>query len=280
MGFSYARRGRGLFDPKDKNPFRISRSKIDLFLECPRCFYLDQRLGLSRPKSFPLTLNIAVDELMKREFDIARENKDPHPIMEKYKIDAVPFIHKDLEVWRDAMRQGIEYLDLETNLSFRGGVDDVWVRPNGELIIVDYKATAKRDEITLDGDLGAQYKRQIEVYQWLFRKNGFKVSNTAYFVYVNGKKDAEKFDGKLEFDTIILPCEGNTDWIEGVVPKIKECLVGELPDPSSNCEYCEYRRLTAEESHASIKKGKNSSKVKKSTSDEKANQPNIFGKSV
>ncbi len=39
-------RTRNLYDPASKEPFRLSRSKIDLFLECARCFYLDRRLGV------------------------------------------------------------------------------------------------------------------------------------------------------------------------------------------------------------------------------------------
>ena len=276
MAFSYRVRGRN-YEPGTPAPYRISRSKIDLFLQCPRCFYLDQRLGLARPETYPLTLNIAVDELLKREFDILRASKNPHPIMQKYHIDAVPFQHKNLEVWRDALRNGIEYLDPSTNLSVRGGVDDVWVRPDGELLIVDYKATAKRSEITLDGDLGAQYKRQAEVYQWLFRKNGFRVSNTAYFVYVNGKKDAEKFDGKLEFDMSILPCEGDARWVESALPDIKKCLEGAMPAPASECAYCSYRKLTAEA--AAGQKKVSGSKKPGLASHENTKQKNIFGES-
>lgn len=236
-----------VFDPKSVVPHRLSRSKIDLFVECPRCFYMDQRLGISRPSSFPLTLNIAVDELLKKEFDILRETQSSHPIMKKYDLDAVPFKHQNIEIWRDALRRGIEYLDPRTNLSIRGGVDDVWVRPNGELLIVDYKAKATRDEITLDGDLGAQYKRQAEVYQWLFRKNGFTVSPTAYFVFVNANKDLDTFDGRLEFDMILVPCEGNADWIEPVIIQIKECLMSNtLPLPHPECDYCAYRKSAAQ----------------------------------
>ena len=285
MAFLYSKRTRNNFDPSDTKPFRVSRSKIDLFVECPRCFYLDQRLGIKRPDTYPLTLNIAVDELLKKEFDLLRETKDPHPIMKKYGIDAVPFKHEDMEMWRDAMRRGIEYLDPRTNLSIRGGVDDVWVRPDGELLIVDYKAKATRDEITLDSDLGDQYKRQLEVYQWLFRKNGFKVSNTAYFVFVNGKKDALKFDGKLEFEMSVIPFEGKTDWIEPLILKMKECLVGDvLPTPNSACSYCAYKKFAAEaaaENGVMIKSKKHGFGGKSAEEDEKKEniQSNIFGKS-
>ena len=52
---------------------KISRSKIDLFLECPRCFYLDVVKKIKRPPGFPFNLNNAVDMLLKKEFDRHRE---------------------------------------------------------------------------------------------------------------------------------------------------------------------------------------------------------------
>ena len=105
----YAKRTRNLFDPNSSEPFRISRSKIDLFHECERCFYLDVRLGLARP-SFPaFTLNNAVDELMKREFDLHRAKGSAHPLMKAYKIDAVPIVHADLEIWRNNFK-GVSHL--------------------------------------------------------------------------------------------------------------------------------------------------------------------------
>ena len=81
--------------------WRLSRSKIDLFIECSRCFYLDNKLGTKRPPGYPFTLNVAVDTLLKKEFDIHRAKKKAHPLMEQYKIDAVPFQHKELNIWRD-----------------------------------------------------------------------------------------------------------------------------------------------------------------------------------
>ena len=81
--------------------WRLSRSKIDLFVECPRCFYLDNKLGTSRPRGPSFTLNIAVDALLKKEFDVHRSEGSAHPIMEEYGVDAIPYEHKDIDIWRD-----------------------------------------------------------------------------------------------------------------------------------------------------------------------------------
>jgi len=55
-----------------------------------------------------------------------------------------------------------------------------------EVIVVDYKATSKDGEITLEDEWKDGYKRQMEIYQWLLRQNGLKVAKTGYFVYCNG----------------------------------------------------------------------------------------------
>ena len=73
MGFKYnPHRSRNIYDPKSDKPFKISRSKIDRFVECPRCFYVDRRLGTDRPPGFPFNINSAVDTLLKKEFDVYR----------------------------------------------------------------------------------------------------------------------------------------------------------------------------------------------------------------
>jgi len=236
-----SQRTKNLYDPNLKDPFRVSRSKIDLFLECPRCFYLDRKLGIGRPPGFPFNLNSAVDTLLKQEFDIYRAKGAKHPFMETYKIDAVPFKHEKLEEWRDARTRGITYLHKPTNLLITGGIDDVWVNPKGELIIVDYKATSKNGEVSLDAEWQIAYKRQMEIYQWLFRQNGFKVSNTGYFVYCNGKTDVKAFDGKLEFDVTLIPYQGNDSWIEKTIFNLHKCLNSdEIPKADPDCDYCSY----------------------------------------
>lgn len=248
MPFLYKIRGQKFcFDPerngpKSKTPFAISRSKIDLFHECPRCFYLDQRHGIKRPDGYPFSLNVAVDDLLKKEFDILREEGNSHPLMDEYGVEAVPFKHTDLDLWRDSLRNGIKYHDPVTNLVIRGGIDDIWINKDGELHIVDYKATSKQGEVTLDAEWQDGYKRQVEVYQWLFRKNDFKVSDIAYFVYANGDTSPDRFDARLEFDIKIIPYTGNDLWIPKTIITLHECLMAEhTPDVSPICSYCAYR---------------------------------------
>ncbi len=242
-----ATKKRGQFDSDSAEPFKVSRSKLDLFTECPRCAFLDMRLGIKRPSMPAFTLNNAVDELLKREFNIHRAKGSRHPLLEKYGLDAVPLDDERMDEWRDALRRGICYLHTPTNIMLRGGIDDVWVNPEGELIIVDYKATSKKIGPSSEDDLYDAYKRQMEIYQWLFRKNGFAVSPTGYFVYENGKSDAKAFDGKLEFDVELIPYTGSDAWVEPAIYDLKKMLESdEIPPIGTSfgggpCEYCTYR---------------------------------------
>lgn len=224
--------------------FRLSRSKISLFLECERCFYIDNKLGTARPPGFPFNLNSAVDALLKKEFDAHRAAHTPHPLMKAYSLDAVPFSHAQMDEWRNSLRGGIVY-EHETGFTVCGGVDDIWVTPENELIVVDYKSTSKDGRIeSLNEAWHEGYKRQIEVYQWLLRRNGFAVSDTGYWVYANASKDKEAFDGKLEFELTLVPYTGSDAWIEGTLRKIKACLESDmLPDAADDCDYCRYRDI-------------------------------------
>jgi CRISPR/Cas system-associated exonuclease Cas4 (RecB family) len=224
------------------NKWRLSRSKIGLFTECPRCFYIDNKLGTARPPGFPFNLNSAVDALLKKEFDIHRAGKTSHPLMTRYGVDAVPFEHPKMDIWREVFK-GIEYVHPETGFTVCGAVDDVWVNKKGELMIVDYKSTSKDEKIeALDKDWHIGYKQQMEVYQWLFRRNGFNVSDLGYFVYANAGKDKKAFDGVLEFEVTLVPHKGDDSWVEGTLLAIKKTLESDaLPAPAPDCDYCVYR---------------------------------------
>jgi len=252
----------GFYKP-DRNPnwnyggdrWRLSRSKISLFLECPRCFYIDNKLGTARPPGYPFNLNSAVDALLKKEFDTHRASKTSHPLMKAYGVDAVPFAHAKMDEWRDSLRGGV-VCKHSTGITVCGGVDDIWITPKDELIVVDYKATSKDGKIeALEEEWHDGYKRQIEVYQWLLRQNGFKVSDTGYWVYANASKDKEAFDGQLEFEITLVPHKGDDSWVEGTLQDIKKCLDSdELPKPSDECDYCKYRETVGKKLLAFAKK--------------------------
>lgn len=240
------KRTKNIFNHLAGEPFVLSRTRLENFMKCPRCFYIDRRLGVDQPPGYPFSLNAAVDTLMKKEFDIHRAKNTIHPLMETYGIDAVPFSHEKLSEWRDPF-VGVQYLDPHSNFLVTGAVDDIWQNKKGELHVVDYKATSKNGQVSIDAAWQKSYKNQMELYQWLLRKNGFNVSPLGYFVYVNGKTDAKAFDGRLEFDVKIIPYEGNDSWVEPTLQEAKNCLTQDtLPPAGKECDFCLYRKSVQE----------------------------------
>ncbi|MDX1481248.1 MAG: PD-(D/E)XK nuclease family protein [Woeseiaceae bacterium] len=239
--FYNPKRSRNLYLPDADVPFKLSRSKLELFSECPRCFYIDRRLGTGRPPGYPFNLNSAVDSLLKTEFDVHRAAGTAHPLQAEYGIDAVPAPHAELDDWRQNFR-GVRYLHESTNLLVFGAIDDLWIDSQGNYLVVDYKATAKKEPVTsIDSPWQRGYKRQMEIYQWLLRRNGLSVSDTGYFVYCTGRPDAQAFDARIDFDVHVIAYEGDDGWVEEAIVAAHRCLnAGEVPEPGKDCDYCAY----------------------------------------
>jgi CRISPR/Cas system-associated exonuclease Cas4 (RecB family) len=236
------KRTRNLFDPHSLSPYRLSRSRLENFLNCPRCFYLDRRLGIEPPGMPAFSLNVAVDELLKKEFDAFRRLQQIPPLLKANGIHALPLAHPLMDEWRHPFT-GIPYHHRPTNVILYGAVDDIWVDDKGQSFVVEYKSTATDKAISLDTEYRQAYKRQMEIYQWLLRKQKLNISDTGYFVYCNADKSKKSFDAKLEFKIQIIVYQGNDRWVEEALVDSHRCLMQEKPpDYTPNCPYCRYLR--------------------------------------
>lgn len=224
---------------------KLSRSKLELFTKCPRCFWLDVKMGIKRPQSPPYTINSAIDYLLKQEFDEYRRLKKPHPIMATRNLDAVPFDHPDMDKWRHNFT-GVQCDHKESGFHFYGAVDDIWITPEGELMVVDYKSTGANQHHVRD-----EYKRQMEIYQWLLERNGFTVLPRGYFVYARvnkgggfSSKEGELEDGEhgvLPFDIFLESYDGDRSWVSDSLLKARKVYDDTtLPSAGNDCEYCAY----------------------------------------
>lgn len=221
-------------------PFKFSRTKIQLFTECQKCFYLDRVKGVSRPPSVPFSLNNAVDVLFKREFDYYRLLQQPHPLVIANNLDLIPFQDTRMEDWRN------NFIGVKTNYKgyeYYGAVDDIWMDKAGTLYVIDYKATAKENAVTELGTANYHetYRRQIEFYQWLLVQNGFTVSPTGYFVYTTGDNSLQVFNDELKFRTHLIAYTGNYDWVTQTLEELISCLSSDkVPAANKDCVYCNY----------------------------------------
>lgn len=236
------------YKPDQNETFKISRSKFSNFLDCKRCFYLDRVKGLQEPSMPGWSLNTTVDDLLKKEFDTFREQGQPHPIFKEYNLNFIPFKHEDIDKWRNSLSGGISYIDEETNLIIQGGVDDVWYNlDTKELVVADYKAQSTSAEVEKEYYLKSQYhqgyKTQMDIYVYILRKMGFKVSDTSYFMVCNGVKTGDSFGSVMNFDITLVDYKVDTSWVQNKIIDMKTTLDSKkIPAETAHCESCAYIR--------------------------------------
>ncbi len=240
-------RSGSVYTPGQSAPFRVSRGKFYDFLMCRRCFYLDRVKGLVSPSTPGWSLNDTVDLLLKKEFDICREEQKPHRVFEKYGLtDVVPFKHEKIDQWRDSLHHGLSHQVPGTNIVLYGGVDDIWYHcADRQLIVVDYKAQASNHPVYpqayLQGPYRQGYKVQLDVYAYLLSNMAYSVWPTAYFYVCNANRKAEAFNGQLAFREHLVPYQWNAAWIEDKVFEMAQVLDSpEVPDSNPACENCAY----------------------------------------
>lgn len=226
------------------NELKISRTGIERHIRCPKCFYMQRKLGLKPPSMVPLTLAVATDALLKNEFDVVREKGSSHPLWKREGLNVRAYKHADMNLWRNNFK-GIR-IKHATGAEIYGAIDDIWENlDTAELHIVDYKSTSKKGEPTIDTGFGDSYKRQMEIYQWLFRQSGFTVNSVGYFLYVNGSKLGNFYEnninGVMHFDTTIIAYNGDDTWVEAAVSGAIKCLQSEdVPESGAECDNCRY----------------------------------------
>ena len=271
-----------IYRPNQTEDFRVSRSKFSDFMTCRRCFYLDRVKGLDEPGMPGWALNSATDELLKREFDICRENQRPHRLFKEYDLEhVVPFKHEEMDQWRNALAGGILHRFEDTNFILSGGVDDIWFNTKTEeLIVVDYKSQASLNPVEtcsyLRNVYHEGYKLQMDFYNYLLNCKGYKTSPTSYFLVVNADRTVEGFHGKMIFSETLIPYENNTSWIpEKIRAMIALMNQDKVPEGHESCENCAYaRQRTLNESNSN----KTSDEIQEQMADELINALNAHTK--
>jgi CRISPR/Cas system-associated exonuclease Cas4 (RecB family) len=230
-----------------KNELRqLSWNNIDLFLQCHRCFYNNVIFGIKRPGPDPESFKLSktVEKQLKKEFDIVRGLKR-HKIMIDNKIDAMPLDHPLLNIWRNSNygKDGIRFYDHNLNITLFGAIDDIWVNPTGELIIVEYKTTSTMPGTIIQNNPWYEsFKRQVSFYAWLFKKNEYPVSDIGYFIYCNGlQTKTSSINNLLAFEITPSSCLIDDSWIEQTITKAVDCLKqAEAPQKAIICKFCDF----------------------------------------
>ncbi len=224
----------------NNKPIQLSPNSLNLYLECPHCFWLEKREGIRRPPPYPYALNAAVDVLLKEEFDKYRKKRELHPLLVANNIPAKLFPNqKLLDEWRNNFK-GIRYYDAELDATLFGAVDDILEFSDGKLAPLDYKSTGSKVANVYD-----RFQLQMDVYTFLLEKNGYKtVRKGCLAFYIVDKENG--FNGRLPFRKEIHMIDTDPSYVQGIFTEAVELLRKDAPPPHSpDCKFGQWFKQAA-----------------------------------
>jgi len=211
--------------------YKLSPSSLKLLKECPRCFWLHHNKNIKRPDTIFPSLPSGMDKILKNHFDKYRKNNVIPAELIKLK-DIKLFEDTDLlKIWRSNFK-GIQYTDKKGNL-LRGAVDEILMKGK-KLIVLDYKTRG----FPLKEDTADFYQDQLDIYNYLLRKNGYKTEDYAYLLFYVPKEVNDH--GDVVFDIDLVKRKINVDNADKIFKKAIEVLEGDIPECSDECQFCKW----------------------------------------
>jgi hypothetical protein len=210
----------------------LSPSSLNLFIECPLCFWFEKRARIRRPPPYPYALNAAVDQLLKQEFDGYRAKGKIHPLIKSNNIPAKLFHNQELlNKWRNNF-QGIRYYDKSLKATLFGAVDDILEFGDGKLAPLDFKSTGSRKITIYDS-----FQLQMDVYSYLLEKNNFLTPKKGYFAFYLVNKE-NGFVDRLPFRQELREVKTNSSRVFELFEKAVLLLRKDKPSfHSKDCKF-------------------------------------------
>ena len=213
---------------------QLSPNSLNLFLECPHCFWLDKNAGVKRPPAYPYILNSALDALLKEEFDTYRAKNLPHPLLKENNIKAHLFPNqKLLNQWRNNLA-GIRYFDQDLGATLLGAPEDVLEFDDKKIAPLDYKSTASTPAKIYD-----RFQLQMDTYTFLMEKNGFKTTRKGYLAFYIVDK-SRGFIDRLPFRKEIVEIDTNPSDIYAIFSDAVAIL--NSPTPPKHSADCQFKK--------------------------------------
>ena len=219
-----------------EKPIKVSPSGVSFLLECPRCLWLHFNEEVKRPRGIFPSLPDGMDNVFKKYFDEYRAKGGLPPEIDG-KVDGRLFDDlKQLNSWREFNfgRGGIRTEIPELNMVVAGAIDDLLVSSDGKFIPFDFKT---RGYPTKE-DTHEHYRHQIDLYAYLFERNGFKVANFGYLLFFWPQSYEH---GMANFNTQLVRMDVSPSRGYSVLERVHAIVRGEMPKRHETCEYCLYR---------------------------------------
>ncbi len=217
--------------------FSLSPYTLNLFDDCPRCFWFHMVKGIlyRRPEPPTSTLPRGMDGLIKKYFDSYRRKKilppEIKPFLEGFLVD-----EGIIKKWRN-WKTGLSFVDGDGYRIF-GALDECIVQ-DGIYVPLDYKTRG----FQLKYDSTSYYILQMSCYNFLLYKNNYRISSYAYLVfYIPSEYSLE---GIVKFDVEVRKI--NTYSPQKVYEIFRKALGvllnNEPPKAGDNCPFCKWAEM-------------------------------------
>ncbi len=217
-------------------PFKLSPSSLNLMKECPRCFWLKMHKVWKRPQGIFPSLPSGMDRVLKIHFNKFRDKGQMPPELCEGKAGkecSNMRLFDDMEklkIWQNNFK-GISWTDENGN-KLHGAVDNILVKGN-KLIVLDYKTRG----YPLKEDTAEHYRNQLDIYNFLLRKNNYNTEDFSFLLFYVPKEVTET--GEVIFDTELVKMKVNVKNAENIWKKAIKLLNSDCP--RQGCEWCEGR---------------------------------------
>ena len=214
-------------------PFKFSPSSLRLLKECPRCFWLHFNKGIKRPDSIFPSLPSGMDRILKAHFDSFMKKDILPPELQSLHGEVKLFDDESLlKIWRNNLK-GITWNDENGNL-FRGAIDNLLVKAK-KLIVLDYKTRG----FPLKEDTHEHYQDQLDIYNFLLRKNSYETENYAYLLFYH--PDKVNAEGEILSHTDLIKMSISTGNAEKIIKNALKTLEVGMPTCAKECKFCKWR---------------------------------------
>lgn len=211
---------------------KLSPSTLNLFLECPRCFWLDKIKFIKRPRGIFPSLPGGMDRVIKLRFDSFRAKGALPPELDSSTFDGIRLFRDQakLDAWRN-WRTGLVWQDSEGS-ALSGAIDDLLVK--GEVFIpFDYKT---KGSVTTEEDAVKYYQNQLDCYALLLQENRMPTAGFGYLLFYSPNRAEEK--GSVLFELQAIKVGTDVERARETFRRAAALLKGPLPKTSSACEHC------------------------------------------
>jgi len=204
---------------------KLSPTSLNLFLECPRCFWLYLNKGIKRPSIPVATITTGLDRVVKEYCNLYRAKGILPPLLEN-KVPGKLISNLPKRGW-------LEFKDDKIEAILGGYLDECLDLGNNFYAALDHKTRGSKPENT-----HRAHQFQMDVYTFLLEQNSFPTKRIAYLIYYIPKVVSS--GQAIDFEIVPSEVKTDPDNAKQVFSDAVAMLKRAIPMPHPDCIFCQW----------------------------------------